>query len=106
MRRRLILRRSRVPRMAFVVPALLVPAGTNSWRAGGTATVGRSDKFRGEARLRRSGRVVVKGLWPGGSNPSGGTGQSPDPGSGNEPTSGSREIDVAASLHLAKHATD
>ena len=164
MRRRLILRRSRVPRMAFVVPALLAPAlgaglaeaatsansaagthqpiqikvtqrrvgyrqqltvtghtpagtagkrvrldfapsGTNSWRPVGAATVGRSDKFQLEARLRRSGRVKVKGLWPG-SNPSGGTSQSPDPGSANEPTSGSREVQVAASLHLAEHATD
>lgn len=85
------------------------PAGTTSWRPVGAATVGRSDKFHLVARLRRSGRVKVRGMWPGSGSttPSGGTSQSPDqPGSANGPTSGSREVKVAASFHLAKHASD
>jgi Lytic transglycolase len=165
MRRRIILRRSRVPRLAYVLPALLAPAlgaglaeaatsagssggshqaiqikvtqrrigygqrvtvtghapsgtagrrvrldfapeGTTNWRPVGQATVGRSNKFWLQARLRKSGRVKVKGMWSGSSGSTGGTSQSPDqPTSGNQPTSDSRQVKVAASFHLARHAT-
>lgn len=85
------------------------PAGSTSWRPVGHATVGHSDRFHLVARLRRSGQVKVRGMWPGSgpTSPSGGTSQSPDqPGPTNGPTSASRQVKVAASFHLAKHATD
>ena len=169
MRRRITLRRSRVPRLALVLPALLAPAlgaglaeaatsapagssshssiqiqvtqrrigygqqltvtgrapsgtsgqrvkldfapaGTTNWRPVGQATVGRSDKFRLQARLSRSGRVKVKGMWSPGAGSPGPTGlpsQSPDQSSSqSQPTSSSQQVKVAASFHLAKHATD
>lgn len=167
MRRRKILRRSRVPRLAFALPALLAPAlaaglaeaaasaptgasssqapiqikvtrqsvgyrqqltvtglapsgtsgqrvrldfapaGTTDWRPVGQATVGASDKFRVQAKLRQSGRVEVKGMWSPTTGASGGSSNSPNQGSSAAaPTSASHEIDVAASFHLAKHASD
>lgn len=169
MRRRMTLRRSRVPRLALVLPALLAPAlgaglaeaatsagsgsssqssiqikvtqrrigygqqltvtgrapsgtsghrvrldfapaGTTNWRPVGQATVGRSDKFRLQARLRMSGRVKVKEMWSPAApapSPSGRPTQAPDqPSSGSQPTSSSQPVKVAASFRLAKHATD
>jgi hypothetical protein len=85
------------------------PAGTNSWRPVGHATVGRSNQFRIQARLRRSGRVKVRGMWsPGAGAPSGNIpsqGPAP-PGSASQPTSDSHRVKVTASFHLARHATD
>jgi len=167
MRRRKILRRSRVPRLAFVLPALLAPAlgaglaeaatsadsaasstqtpiqiqvtqqsigygqrltvtgrapsgtagqqvrldfapaGTTDWHPVGHATVGASDKFSLQAKLRRSGRVMVKGMWSPASGTSGGSSNSPNqPTSAKAPSSASHEVDVAASFHLAKHSAD
>lgn len=172
MRRRVILRRSRVPRIVLGVPALLVPAlaaglaeaatsagsatagprnsiqikvtqrrlgygqqliltgrapstaagqrvrldfapaGTHAWRPLAQATVGQSGKFRLVARLRRSGRVKVRGMWSGagGAASSGAPSQSPDQrtpaGSAAQPTSNAHEVRVAAAFHLAHHATD
>lgn len=85
------------------------PAGTNSWRPVGQATVGRSDKFRIRARLRRSGRVKVRGMWsPAAGAPSGGTPSqtSDQANSASQPISGTRRVKVAASFHLARHATN
>ena len=79
------------------------PAGTTSWRPVGQATVGRSDRFQIKARLRKSGRVKVNGMWSGSGQPTHSPNQS---GPASQPSSGAAAVKVSASFHMAPHTSD